>query len=109
MTSDADGKPEAGATAGTDTASAYRTEPGYGRRVLLAVGVAVVCTTGLIGYVAGTNNTGRVAAVELFGLVSVPTTGLAWATVGVALAAVGLAVLFGLVELASRFDEAGGR
>jgi hypothetical protein len=86
-----------------------RTAAGYGRRVLLTVGVGVVLTTGLIGFVVGSNNAGRVAAVDLFGLVTVPTTGVAWATVGIAVAAAGLSILFGLVEVASRLEAAEDR
>jgi hypothetical protein len=71
---------------------------------LLAVGGVVVLTTATIGYVVGTNNAGRVPPVDLLGLVTVPTTGAAWATVGVVVATTGLALLFGLVELASRLE-----
>jgi hypothetical protein len=90
-----------------DAESAPRAPAGYGRRVMLLVGAVVVLTTGTVGYVVGTNNAGRVPPVDLFGLglVPVPTTGPAWAAVGVAVAATGLAVLFGLVELASRLED----
>lgn len=82
------------------------TAPGAGRRILLAVGAVLVATSGVVGFLVGTNNEGRVEAVEVFGTVVLPATGGAVAAYAVVLSAVALAVLFGLVELASRYDEA---
>lgn len=75
-----------------------------GRRILLAVGLAVVAVAGLIGFVVGTNNADRAATTELFGVVAVPVTGPSMALAGVVLAALALGTLFGLVELAARLE-----
>lgn len=77
---------------------------GTGRRILLLVGASVVAVAGLIGFFVGTNN--EVATFDAFGVVTLPGSGLAVAAYGVVLSGLALAVLFGLVELASRLEGA---
>jgi hypothetical protein len=95
----------------TDTDAAPRTDDdvpasdaGAGRRILLGVGLAVVAVAGLIGYVVGTNNAGRTATTELFGVVAVPVTGPWLGLAGVVLASLAVGTLFALVELVSRLE-----
>jgi hypothetical protein len=73
------------------------------------VGAVLVATSGVVGYLIGTNNVGRVDTVEVFGAVTLPVTGGTVAAYAMVLSVVLLAALFGLVELASRYDEADAR
>ncbi|MFC4356368.1 hypothetical protein ACFO0N_00225 [Halobium salinum] len=78
-----------------------------GRRALLLVGLAGVLSGGVLGAFAGSNSAETVPTVDLFGLVTVQTSGT---TLGVFGAFVGLAIvalLFGLVEVASRLEDRG--
>ncbi|EMA04463.1 hypothetical protein E6P09_11240 [Haloferax mediterranei ATCC 33500] len=77
-----------------------------GRRVLLLIGVSTVLISGILGVFIGESG-GQVAAeISLFGLLSLPTTPLAFSVYGMVLSVVILAVLFGLVEFASRMEQA---
>ncbi|RDZ61621.1 hypothetical protein C5B90_18500 [Haloferax sp. Atlit-12N] len=77
-----------------------------GRRILFIVGASVVAISGILGVFIGENG-GQVAAeISLFGLLSLPTTPLAFSLYGMVLSAALLGVLFGLVEYASRVENA---
>jgi ABC-type hemin transport system ATPase subunit len=92
----------------TDAHTDGEVEPspaGTGRRLLGWVGLAIVTTIGLVGYIVGANNAGRAATVEVLWGLTLPVSGLTVALYGVVLSATALIVLFGLVELASRFDS----
>lgn len=77
-----------------------------GRRVLLTVGAIVVLVCGYIGYVIGTSHADR-AAIRVFGRVTLPMSPLAMSIYGSGLALLVIAILFGAVSLASRYDTAG--
>lgn len=75
-----------------------------GRWPLVAVGVAGVISGGILGAFAGSNSAADVPTVDLFGLVTVQTSG---ATLGLFGALVGLVVvvtLFTLMEVAGRLE-----
>ncbi|POG54995.1 DUF7520 family protein [Haloferax marisrubri] len=77
-----------------------------GRRILFIVGASVVVISGILGVFIGENG-GQVAAeISLFGFLSLPTTPLAFSLYGMVLSAALLGVLFGLVEYASRVEDA---
>lgn len=79
---------------------------GLGRSILLAVGVGVVATSGLLGFFIGSNGAEAVPETSLLGgLLVLPTTPLSMTLYGVVLSTVLLAALFGLVELASRMED----
>lgn len=92
----------------TDAHTDGEVEPspeGTGRRLLGWVALSIVTTIGLVGYVVGTNNAGRLDTVQVLGGISLPVTGPTVALYGVVISAVGLGILFGLVELASRAES----
>ncbi|MDS0298896.1 hypothetical protein NDI76_09075 [Halogeometricum sp. S1BR25-6] len=80
-------------------------EDGRGRSILLAVGVSVVALSGVLGFFIGSNGAEAVPRSALFGgLLVIPTTPLSMTAYAVTLSTLVLAVLFGLVELASRME-----
>jgi hypothetical protein len=82
-------------------------DEGLGRRIMLVVGLSVVAVSGLIGSFIGSNGAEAVPqATVLGGALTIPTTPLAMTLYGVVLSAAVLAGLFGLVELASRYEDA---
>ena len=82
------------------------TRDGQGRSILLAVGVGVVAVSGLLGLFIGSNGGEAVPRAALLGgLLVLPTTPPAMTAYAVALSTLVLAVLFGLVELASRVED----
>jgi hypothetical protein len=83
------------------------TEHNAGKRILLVVAAAVVATSGIVGFFVGSNGSVVGPEAALFGLVTVPTTPATMAAAGVVLSAAMLAVLFGLVELATRLESTG--
>ncbi|SFG77817.1 hypothetical protein SAMN04488063_2910 [Halopelagius inordinatus] len=81
--------------------------PGLGRRILLFVGAVVVALAGMVGFFVGSNGAESVPEVPLLGgLVTVPTTPLSMTLYAALLATAILATLFGLVALASRYEDA---
>ena len=77
-----------------------------GRRVFLVVAASVVALAGVIGFFVGSNGAEVAPTISVFGLLALPTTPATLTLYGMVLAAVALAVLFGLVTLASRVDDA---
>jgi hypothetical protein len=82
-------------------------QTGLGRTILLAVGATVVAISGVLGFFIGTNGA-EVApqSAVLGGALTLPTTPLAMTLYAMAVSTVVLVSLFGLVSLASRFDDA---
>ncbi|AUV81880.1 hypothetical protein C2R22_09645 [Salinigranum rubrum] len=76
-----------------------------GRRVFLVVAVTVVLIAGGIGFFVGANGASVAPTITLFGGLVLPTTPVTMAVYGMLLAVVSLGVLFGLVTLASRFED----
>lgn len=76
-----------------------------GRRIFGVVAVTVVCLAGVIGFVVGSNGATVAPAVPIVGRFSVPITPVTMTLYGMGLAALSLAGLFGLVSVASRFDD----
>lgn len=74
-----------------------------GRPYLLGAAGAVTLFAAVAGYVVAANN--AVDAVTVFGLVRLPGTPAAMALYGAVLSLVVVGVLFGLVSIASRYDE----
>ncbi|KAB1188383.1 MULTISPECIES: hypothetical protein [Haloferax] len=77
-----------------------------GRNILLLVGATVVVISGILGVFIGENGGQVTAEVSLFGVLSLPTSPLAFSLYGMVVSALVLAVLFGLVEFASRLEDA---
>ncbi|WP_411963498.1 hypothetical protein [Haloferax sp. YSMS24] len=77
-----------------------------GRDILLLVGASVVLISGILGVFIGANGGQVVAEVTFFGLLSLPTSPVAFSLYGMVVSALVLAVLFGLVEFASRLEDA---
>jgi Zn-dependent membrane protease YugP len=75
-----------------------------GRRIFLVIAVSVVLIAGGIGFFVGANGASVAPTITLLGGFALPTTPLTMSVYGILLAGVSLAVLFGLVTLASRFD-----
>lgn len=75
-----------------------------GRRILLFIGGAVVSLAGLVGFFVGANGASVRRSIEIFGLVTIPTTPATLATYGILLSATLITVLYGLVEVASRLE-----
>ncbi|WP_435146202.1 DUF7520 family protein [Halobaculum sp. P14] len=89
---DADGPAEATVEAGDD-----------GARYFLVAGAVGTLFVAAAGYVVAANN--AVAAVDVFGVVTLPGSPAAMAAYGATLSVLVLAVLFGLVSMASRVDD----
>ncbi len=76
-----------------------------GRRVFLVVAATVVLIAGGIGFFVGANGASVAPTISVLGWFALPTTPATMTVYGMLLAAVSLGVLFGLVTLASRFDD----
>jgi hypothetical protein len=79
------------------------------RPIFAAVSVVVVLVAGGLGAIVGASGQERAVAMDLLGVVSFQMTPVSMAAFGMAVTASVLALLFGLVSVASRYDEAGGR
>nr|WP_241429812.1 hypothetical protein [Haloferax larsenii] len=77
-----------------------------GRRVFLVIGVSVVLISGILGVFIGENGGQVTESIQLFGVLSLPTTPVAFALYGMVVSVFALGALFGLVEFASRLEEA---
>jgi hypothetical protein len=74
--------------------------------LFLAVAPIVVVLCGVVGALVGANAAERGAEVVIFGAFSLPPSGAVVGAFAALLATTVLAALFGLVELASRLDDA---
>lgn len=77
-----------------------------GRKLFLLAAPIVVVLCGVVGALVGGNAAQRGADVVAFGVVTLPASGIAVGVFAAGLAVVVLTALFGLVELASRLDQA---
>ncbi|QLG62349.1 DUF7520 family protein [Halorarum salinum] len=74
-----------------------------GRPYLAGAGAAVTAFAAAAGYVVAANN--AVGTVSVFGLARLPGTSAAMALYGAVLSLFLVGVLFGLVTIASRYDD----
>ncbi|WP_137283570.1 DUF7520 family protein [Halorussus salinisoli] len=79
------------------------------RPIFAAVAVIVVLVAGGLGAVVGASGQERAVAMDLLGVVSFQMTPVSMAAFGMVVTAGVLALLFGLVSVASRYDDAGER
>ncbi|WP_128477692.1 DUF7520 family protein [Halorussus pelagicus] len=77
------------------------------RPIFAAVSVIVVLLAGGIGAVVGASGQERSVAMDLLGVVSFQMTPVSMAAFGMTVTASVLALLFGLVTVAARYDDAG--
>jgi hypothetical protein len=77
------------------------------RIVLLAAAATVVLAAGGLGFVVGTTGQNRGRSMDLL-VTQFQMSPLSMAAFGMVLTAVVFAVLFGLVSVASRYDETAG-
>ena len=75
-----------------------------GRPIFAAVAVLVVLVAGGIGAIVGASGQARAVSMDLLGVVSFPMTPVSMAAFGMLLTAGVLALLFGLVTVASQYD-----
>ena len=79
-------------------------EGGSARRYLAGAAATVTLFVAVAGYVVAANN--AVSSITVFGVVTLPGTPVGVALYGAALSVVLVGVLFGLVRIASRYDDA---
>ncbi|MFC7080943.1 DUF7520 family protein [Halorussus caseinilyticus] len=80
-----------------------------GRPIFAAVAVIVVLLAGGIGAIVGASGQKRAVSMDLLGVVSFQMSPVSMAAFGMLVTAGVLALLFGLVTLASRYDDADER
>ena len=103
MTDDTGTESRQRSDAGRDSPGAV--EPGDdGRPYLIGAAVTVVAFAGVAGYTLGSNSPAETAT--LASVLTLPVSGLSLAAYGVGLAGLVVGLLFGLVSLASRLDDA---
>jgi hypothetical protein len=76
-----------------------------GSRIFLVIAVTVVVLAGVLGFFVGSNGAAVSPTIPLVGGLELPTTPVTMTVYGMALAVVSLAVLFGLVTVASQFEN----
>ena len=79
-----------------------------GQPIFAVVAVLVVLVSGGMGAVVGASGQERAVAMDLLGLVSFQMTPVSMAVFGMVVTAAVLALLFGLVSVASRYDDQTG-
>ncbi|MGM0604869.1 MAG: DUF7520 family protein [Halobacteriota archaeon] len=84
-------------------------QAGLGRKILIGVGVSVVAIGGVLGGFVGAVGADQVSEIEIFGVLTVPMTPIWMALYGMIATAIVLGVLFGAVELASRYESVDDR
>jgi len=77
---------------------------GLGRRILLALGGSMVLLGGVLGLIVGANGGDTVGQLSV-GPLTVPVTPLAMALYGMAVVALAIGGLYGLIAVASRYDS----
>ena len=110
MHSDTDTDAEGGGDApDSDVETADAGTPGLGRRIMLALGATIVAISGGVGLLVGGNGAESASEAAVLGTsVTIPLTPGAVALYGIAVSTLVLAVLFGLVEFASRAEADAG-
>jgi len=78
------------------------------RPIFAAVAAIVVLIAGGIGAVVGASGQERAVAMDLLGVVAFQMTPVSMAAFGMVVTAAVLALLFGLVSVASRYDDQTG-
>lgn len=78
-----------------------------GRTILVAVGVSVVLTAGILGLFVGALGAEQLTELVVFNLFAVPMTPLWVAGYAMAATTTVLIVLFGVVAFAAQFDTRG--
>jgi hypothetical protein len=78
------------------------------RPIFAAVSVIVILVAGGLGAIVGASGQKRDVAMDLLGVVSFQMTPVVMAAFGMFVTASVLAVLFGLVSVASRYDDETG-
>jgi hypothetical protein len=110
--SDTDTDAEGGSDApdsDVETAEVDAGTPGLGRRIMLALGATIVAISGGVGLLVGGNGAEAASEAAVLGTaVTIPLTPGAVALYGIVVSTLVLAVLFGLVELASRAEADAG-
>lgn len=76
---------------------------GLGRHILLALGGSMVLLGGVLGLIVGGNGGDTVGQLSV-GPVTVPVAPLPMALYGMAVVAVAIGGLYGLIAVASRYD-----
>jgi hypothetical protein len=79
-----------------------------GRRALLVLGLAGVLSGAVLGAFAGSNRATEFPTVDLLGVLTVETSGTTLGLFGALLGLTIVAVLFGLMEAASRLENGRG-
>ena len=77
-----------------------------GRPIFAAVAVLVVLVAGGMGAVVGASGQERAVAMDILGVISFPMTPVSMAAFGMLATGSVLALLFGLVSVAARYDDA---
>jgi hypothetical protein len=77
--------------------------------IFAAVSIIIILIAGGIGSIVGASGQERAVAMDLLGVLSFEMTPISMAVFGMAVTASVLALLFGLVSVASRYDEQGER
>ncbi|MFB6129271.1 MAG: hypothetical protein ABEJ28_00425 [Salinigranum sp.] len=80
-------------------------EYAFGRRIFVAVGIAVILLAGMVGFVIGSNGAQVRPSIVVFGVLTLPVTPGTMAAYASVLAAVIVTALLGAVSVASRYDE----
>jgi pseudouridine-5'-phosphate glycosidase len=78
------------------------------RPIFAAVAVIVVLVAGGIGAIVGASGQNRAVSMDLLGVVSFQMTPVSMAAFGMVVTASVLALLFGLVSVAARYDDQTG-
>lgn len=78
------------------------------RPIFAAVAVIVVLIAGGIGAIVGASGQERAVAMDLLGVLSFQMTPVSMAVFGMVVTAAVLALLFGLVSIASQYDDQAG-
>lgn len=80
-----------------------------GRPVFAVVAVLAILVAGAFGAVVGASGQEQATTLDVLGVASFPMTPISMAAFGMAATAGALALLFGLVTVASRYDETADR
>jgi hypothetical protein len=78
-----------------------------GRSIFAAVAAVIVLAAGGMGAIIGASGQERAVSMDLLGVVSFPMSPVSMALFGMVVTAAVLAAIFGLVSVASQYDEAG--
>ncbi len=80
-------------------------DPGFGRRIFVRVGLIVIVISGILGFIIGGDGASVKPTIQVYGGITIPTTGPMVALYAVVLSALIVGVLLGAIELASRAEN----